>query len=272
MSKVLVLGGSGLVGNAIINEMSKYKEFQIYTTFFESRMPLSQDRSFKLNIENVDNIDEILNALDPQIIISCLRGDFNKQLVLHKKIAEYLAENGGRLYFLSTANVFDNDLSRPHYEDDLPNACTDYGRYKIECEKTIVEILNDNACILRLPQVWGKDSPRMKHILKLLKNNEKVVVYPKLFYNTISDTMVAEKITYIIKHNLQGNFHLTTEDVISHKEFYIKLITGLGFYNAIIKENFEEEGCFALLTKRNNEFSEPLGLENKSVINYLVNN
>ncbi|NLZ35316.1 MAG: sugar nucleotide-binding protein [Clostridiales bacterium] len=270
MYKVLVLGGSGFIGKAIIKEMGKYKEFQIYTTYFKSPMPLSQDRSFKLNIEKSANINEILNTLNPQIIISCLRGDFNKQLLLHTKTAEYLKEIGGRLYFLSTANVFDSDLSRPHYEDDLPNSCTHYGKYKIECEKRMVQILNDNAFILRLPQVWGKDSPRMKHILKLLKNNEKVVVYPKLFFNTISDTVVAEKILYIIKHNLKGIFHLTTEDVISHKDFYIKLITGLGFNNAIIEENFEEEGCFALLSKRNNEFSEQLGLENKSVINYLI--
>jgi dTDP-4-dehydrorhamnose reductase len=45
----------------------------------------------------------------------------------------------------------------------------------------------------------------------------------------------------------------------------------LGFNNARLQENFEEEGYFALLSKRDNEFPEWLRLMNKSVINYLIN-
>jgi dTDP-4-dehydrorhamnose reductase len=271
MNKVLVLGGSGLVGKAIISEIKKYKEFQIYATYFESPMPLDQNRSFKLNIEDLDNIDSILNTLKPQNIISCLRGDYDKQLILHTKIAEYFKKSDGRLYFCSTSNVFDNDSSKPHYEDDLPISCSDYGQYKVECEKKIIEILHDNACILRLPQVWGKDSPRMKHLLKSLTINDKVVVYPKLLINTITDVMIAKKVYYIIEHKLKGNFHLVAEDVTNHKDFYNELIIGLGFNNSKLEENLTEEGYFALLSKRTNEFPEWLSLTNKSVINYLIN-
>jgi len=145
-----------------------------------------------------------VTTLKPQSVISCLRGDYNKQLILHTKIAEYLKETDGRLYFLSTTNVFDNDLSKPHYEDDLPNSCTDYGQYKIECEKKIIETLHDNACILRLPQVWGKDSPRMKHLLKSLTNNEKIVVCPKLFFNTNTDIVIAKNGVCVVMERKTG--------------------------------------------------------------------
>ena len=271
MNKILVLGGSGLVGKAIISEINKYKEFEIYATYFESQVRLDQTRSFKLNIEDPANISSILNTVKPESVISCLRGDYNKQLILHTKIAEYLKENDGRLYFCSTTNVFDNDSSKPHYEDDSPNSCTDYGQYKIECEKKIIEILPNDACMLRLPQVWGKDSQRMKHLLKSLTNNEKIVVYPKLFINTNTDVAIAKKVSYIIEHKLKGNFHLAAEDVINHKDFCNELIMGLGFNNAKIEENLQEEGYFALLSKRDNEFPRRLGLINKSVINYLIN-
>ncbi|MGF7056422.1 NAD-dependent epimerase/dehydratase family protein [Brassicibacter mesophilus] len=135
MHNVLVLGGSGLVGKAIISEINKNKEFQIYATYFERQLQINQDRNFKLNIEDSANISNILNTIKPQSVVSCLRGDYNEQLILHTKIAEYLNKIGGRLYFFSTTNVFDNDLSRPHYEDDLPYSCTEYGQYKIACEK-----------------------------------------------------------------------------------------------------------------------------------------
>jgi dTDP-4-dehydrorhamnose reductase len=232
---------------------------------------LNQDKSLKLNIQDEYNISSILNTLKPQIIISCLRGDFNKQLILHVKTAEYLRENGGSLYFFSTTNVFDNDLSKPHYEDDLPNSHTDYGQYKIECEKKISEILHDNACILRIPQVWGKSSPRMKELLSSLHSNKDIIVYPKFYCNTNTDVMIARQLCCIINNNLKGIFHLVPEDIINYKDFYKELMTGLGFRNANIEENSEEEGYFALLSKRTNEFPEQLRFTNKSVIDYLIN-
>lgn len=271
MYKVLILGGSGLVGKAIINEMNKNGEFQIYATYFKNPMPLNHNEVFKLNIENPDNINIMLNNLKPQIIISCLRGNFDKQLILHTKVAKYLKKSDGRLYFCSTANVFDNDFSKPHYEGDLPSSSSEYGQFKIECERIITEILHDNVCILRLPQVWGKDSPRMKELLKSLTNNEKIIIYPKLILNATTDVMIAKNISYIIKHNLNGIFHLVADDLINYKDFYNELIAGLGYNNAIMDENFEEDGYFAILSKRNKEFPEQLRLINKSVITYLIN-
>jgi len=271
MNKILILGGSGLIGTAIINELTKYNQFDVYSTYFQNPITLNQEKSFKLDIQDEDNISSILDNLKPKIIISCLRGSFNKQLTLHVKTAEYLRENGGSLYFFSTTNIFDNDLSKPHYEDDLPSSNTDYGQYKIECEKKISEILHDNACILRIPQVFGKSSPRMSELLNSLHNNKDIIVYPKLYHNTNTNDMIAKQLCYIINNKLKGIFHLVSDDIVNHKDFYKNLIAGLGFINARIKENFEEEGYFALLSKRTNEFPEKLRFTNKSVINYLIN-
>lgn len=270
MHKVLVLGGSGLVGNVIISEMSKSKSFQMYGTYFENPMTINQGRNFKLCIEDLASLTSLLNTIKPQSVISCLRGDYDQQMLLHTTVAQYLKENGGSLYFCSTTNVYDQDTSKPHYEDDLPNSCSDYGQYKIDCEKRMIELLQEKACILRLPQVWGKDSPRMKDLLNSNVNKEKITVYPKLMMSTYLDVMIAKKIAYIIEHQLKGVFHLVVEDVIIHKDFYKELIKGLGYENVKIEENFEEEGYFALLSKRNNEFPEELRLTNKAVIDYLI--
>lgn len=252
MHKILILGGSGLVGTAVINELNKYNQFDVYSTYFKNPISLAENKSFKFDIQDSDSIGNILNTIKPNIIVSCLSGDFNKQLIIHIKIAEYLKKNGGNLYFFSTTNVFDNDFSIPHTEDNLPNSQTDYGQYKIECEKKMTKILCDNACILRLPQIWGKNSPRMNELLNSLNNNKNIIVYPKLFHNTNTDVMIARQLLYIIDNNLKGIFHLASENVVNYKDFYYELITRLGFNDAKIEENFEEKGYFALLSKRNN--------------------
>jgi len=270
MNKVLILGGSGLVGTAAIDELSKYGNYDVYSTYLHNPTLLNQDRNFKLDIKEPDCLDRILSISKPNIVVSCLRGDFDKQLAAHIKTAEYLKQTGGRLYFFSTTNVFDNDLSRPHYEDDLPNSQTDYGQYKLECEKRIIKILGESACILRLPQVWGKKSPRFKVLFNSINNNENITVYPKLFHNTNTDEMIARQLCYIIENNLKGIFHLAAEDFVNYKDFYHELITKLGFNDAKLEESFEEEGYFALLSKRYNEFPDELRINNKSVIDYLI--
>lgn len=102
---------------------------------------------------------------------------------------------------------------------------------------------------MRLPQVWGKDSPRMKQLIKSLKNNERIEVYPRLFYNTTTAGMIARKTAYILEHNLKGIFHLASEDTINYKEFYSELAKKLGFSNPEFEENYEEEGSLLSFQK-----------------------
>ena len=147
-------------------------------------------------------------------------------------------------------------MTKPHGEDDLPNSRTEYGLYKIACERRLIELLGDNACILRLPQVWGRDSSRLDSLHKSLKNNEKIAIYPNLFFTTISDKFAAEKAVYIIRHNGKGIFHLAAEDIVNHRDFYTQLIAGLGYNQLMLEENPDESGYFALVSKRNNEFPE----------------
>jgi dTDP-4-dehydrorhamnose reductase len=42
MYNVLVLGGSGLVGKAVISEMNRNAEFQIYGTYFKNKAILNK--------------------------------------------------------------------------------------------------------------------------------------------------------------------------------------------------------------------------------------
>lgn len=270
MDKILIIGGSGLVGSAIIREIKNNCKFKVYATYLNKTILLKENRSIKFDVDNPYSISDILNTINPQIVISCLRGNFNNQLIAHIKIAEYLKENGGRLYYFSTANVFDNDFSRVHYEDDLPDSCTEYGQFKIACEQKITEILHENACILRLPQVWGKDCPRINSLLNSVTNNEKITVYPNLEINTITDIVIAKKLFYIIENNMKGIFHLAASDFIHYKSFYDQLVKGKSLNNINYDQDFDEKGKFVILSKRDAEFPEQLQIINKKVIDYLI--
>lgn len=265
MKRILILGGSGLIGKAVIARMSRDSEFQVSATYFSNKVLSDNVNCYKIDVGEPESISGILNVVKPQIVVSCLRGDFAKQLALHAIIAEYLKQNSGIMYYFSTTNVFDGDLSKPHYEDDVPVSQTEYGRFKIECENTIKDVLRENACILRIPQIWGKSSPRMKE----LKGSKEITLYPELFINTNTDDMAAKQLRYIIDNDLRGTFHLAAENAVRHKEFYLRLIKKLGVSPAV-HDDYSEKGVFALLSNRSDEFPLELHFTNEAVINSIT--
>lgn len=269
MERILVLGGSGLVGRAIIKELEESGRFQVYATYLNNPLPLENGRSIKLRVEDTAGLEKMLECINPQRVISCLRGDFNMQLAFHKNLAEWLKKNGGKLYFFSTANVFDGDLSSPHYEDDTVCSSTDYGKFKIECERIIHEELKENACILRIPEVWGKRCPRISNLLDKLSKGESITEYPCLMVSNITDVMIAKKLRYIMDENMKGTFHLCSEDTISHMGFRSELLKRLGFNADILVEDSSEKGWFAVQSNRSNVFPKELRVTNEDILSYL---
>jgi len=268
---VLILGMSGVIGRAILNQMKNDKQYEIYGTYHDNPIDLQVDKCFKLQIEDINALNHILKDIQPRIVISCLRGDFHSQLILHKKIAEYLKDNHGKMYFCSTANVFDNDGNKPHYELDMPNAESDYGKFKIKCEKDLRDILEDNSSIIRLPQIWGKGSPRMKELTYKLENNKEIEMYTNMLLTFNTDEFVAQQIHYVIKNDLKGIFHLATSDMVTQYEFYKELINRMGYRNAIIKEITlpVDKYYFSILANRK-DLPKIFSITSREVLNYLL--
>lgn len=266
MDKILILGGSGLVGTAIKKQMCD--RYDVYSTYCHNNNDIAHNKYIKFDIDN--DVINILNDVKPDIVVSCLRGDFKKQLIVHEKTAQYLKVNGGRLYFFSTTNVFDADLSRTHKENDRPQSCTDYGKYKIKCEEKLQGILGKNVMIIRIPQVWGKACPRINNLIKLNKDRKQLEVYPDLEVNTNTDIMIAKQLDYIISRNLKGIFHLAANGTIKYDELFMSIAKKLNLDNIEIKKTYDEKGCFALSSERTEEFPEEMKISNVDVINYVT--
>ena len=267
MDRILILGASGLVGSALANEVNK--DYEVYGTYNNSKV--TSIKSIYFNINEVGKIMDILCKVNPSKIVYCLRGDFNCQIELLQILVKYLKHINGKLYFCSTANVFDGDITTPHFKNHEPIAESDYGKFKIQCESILKEGLSDNSIIFRLPMIWGKNSPRLNSLLTSLNNNEKIDTYTNLYLNNNTDVMLAKQICYIIKNELKGIFHLGSSDVVSYFEFIKGIIASLGFNHT----NFNEEALpsekhFFAVIPDFNDLPTELYFSNKNIISYLT--
>ncbi len=250
--RILILGVSGFLGSAIYKELFPY--FRTSGTYNTSNKTLEKNRQFFHYNYEEDDIYEILDIVKPTIIISALRGDFSKQVMLHRHLAEYLLLENTKLIFLSSANVFDAYSKYPSYEQDKTLSNSIYGHFKIKIENMLLRLPKEKVAIVRLPMVFGPHAPRLTEILQLIDLNEPIEVFPNLVMNVTSDNKLTQQIHYIINRNKSGVFHLGSNDLVHHDDFIKEIIETLHLeHKAKYKQVFttNDERYLAVLPKFN---------------------
>jgi dTDP-4-dehydrorhamnose reductase len=249
--RILILGASGFLGGSIYKELCPY--FNTFGTYCVDNASLSKNKHFfQYNIEK-DDVFEILDITKPDIIISALRGDFSKQVIVHKHLTEYITSYKCKLIFISSANVFDAYSKFPSYENDKTYSNSIYGHFKIKIENMLLRLPKKHIAILRLPMVFGKQSPRIQEMVQNIKDSEPIEVFPNLIMNATTDSKVTQQIHYIINRNKSGIFHLGSNDLVHHDDFIKEIATSLGNKKAIYKNVYttNDDRYLATLPKDN---------------------
>lgn len=211
--KVLLIGSNSFVGQAIAKGLEG--AYQIVPAAGH-HIP---ENGYQLAAEEPDKLMTILSHENPEIVISSIRGSYQAQIDFHRTLANWLVENKKRLLYISTANVFDGDLSKPWTESDPPVPASDYGRFKRNCETMLEKLLKDQLAILRLAAVWSADCPRVQQLKLYSRNGEPYRTYPDHTINVTFAKQIGDYAGYIFDHNLHGIFHVGTADTINYSSF-----------------------------------------------------
>ncbi len=238
------------MGNAIYKELCSY--FDTYGTYYSNRSFANNQQFLRYDVEE-DDIFHILEKVRPDIIVSSLRGNFPAQIQSHLHLMEYLMKTETKLYFISSANVFDAYSQFPSYEYDKTLSLSVYGRLKIKIENMMMRLPKEKTAILRVPMVFGNASPRVREIKENIENNEPIEIFPNLIINVTNDDRLTQQIHYLINRNKTGIFHLGSSDLIHHEEFIKEIIDRMGSYNPIYKRVYttNEDRYLAALPKDN---------------------
>lgn len=267
--RILILGGSGFLGNAIYKEVCNY--YDTYGTYCSARRSFEGNKKFFRYDMLEDDVHRLLQEVRPHVIISALRGDFGAQIQAHAHLTEYLHKHRGRLYFLSSANVFDAYSKYPSYEFDKTLSESIYGRLKIRIENMLLRLPARKMGILRLPMVFGNASPRIREIKSALKANEPIEVFPNLIVNVTSDDKLCQQIHYMINRGKYGVYHLGSRDLVHHDDFIREITAHLSDQKPIFKRVYttNEERYLAVLP-RENMLPKNLQLSYQEVIDHLI--
>lgn len=121
-----------------------------------------------VNINDYNAVISHVAIVNPDIIIQCALGtpDFTRAL------ADWCNRAARKFAYISTVDVFGEHNHGPYTLQSEPQPETDYGKYKLQCERTIV-FVNHNAHVFRLGWMIG-DCVGNNNMLDFLvrQNNE----------------------------------------------------------------------------------------------------
>lgn len=213
MKTVLITGASGYLGKSFISSYSQKYKFVAFS--------LLNDKIENINFSTIDVIVHCA-ALVHQVEEKSYK-EYQKINVLYTlDLAAKAKQNGVKHFvFISSIAVFGNNNNYIN-SNSKPIPETNYGRSKLEAEKKLKNIENNNfiVSIIRLPMIYGKNAPG--NISKIIKLTTKLRVLPlggiknKRTFVFIKNLMFY--LNKIIERSERGVFLVSDDESISTSE------------------------------------------------------
>ena len=161
MFKVAVMGASGLLGRAIVDELAGQPDWQVVGTAFSRPTP----NTVVLDVREARAIEQFVDREAPDALVIAAAERRPDVCERHPELARALNvdavraiaaaahRRGAWTLSISTDYVFDG--TRPPYRPDSePAPLNAYGRSKLDGERALAAA-TDFGCVLRLPLLYG---------------------------------------------------------------------------------------------------------------------
>ena len=227
MNKVLLIGGSGLLGSVLSNLFE-----DAFITYNSTQ--INRKNSFKLDISDSESLKFLLQKLEPNTIIVTAaltdvdRCETNPEMARSINTAplsiiiSYLRERKGRLIQVSTDYVFSGEKGN-YMEDDGRNPINVYGKTKKDAED-LIYASNIDFTIVRTSGIFGTNESTGKTnfftwIYKNLKEGININLVTDQYYSPVLNIILAKAIHEIYDNGINGTIHFSSIDAVSRLDF-----------------------------------------------------
>jgi dTDP-4-dehydrorhamnose reductase len=243
MSGIVVLGGTGLVGNALLRAWEKRGERVSAATY-----RIHQASGFlQLDMRDEARVAELLGSLKPRIVAVPAANPYVDYCETHPEetrsvnvdgtlnVARACEKIGARMVFFSSDYVFDG-VKGVYSEDDPPSPINEYGRQKAETERQVLQIDPANL-VIRTSGAYGWQWEPKNFVLQILGRlgrGERMKVVKDLRYNPTYVENLAAITVALAEAGARGVFHAVGADEISRHEFALRAARAFGLDASLI--------------------------------------
>ena len=268
MKQIYILGASGLIGSALMNNLELKNKYVIGTYSKNKNKNLqyfdlnNDNYSIFNNIKNTDVVFIMSAYSNPNWIYQNQKEAKNLNFTKTINLINFLKSKNPKIVFMSSVEVFDG-IKGSYTEEDMPKPLNFYGKLKFDIEKYL-ETEYPNHCIVRTGWNVGLNS-KSRCVIELtfetlLKSNAKMAA--DNFFSLADVDNTAESLSKLIDDKEIKKIHFCSDMMVSRTELANLIIENSSFG----KEMFYENCLFKEI-----QYSEPRGRVN-NLINDLSKN
>lgn len=237
MSRILLIGGSGILGSEVLR--------QLQVGDFDYAAPRSSDLDFRKK----GNLENYISNLKPNWIINCAgwtnveeaEDSFEAARELNEVAVKTLAQSANKfgclLIHISTDYVFDGSSSEPYDEEAPVNPVNKYGESKLLGEQAILEVIPTTSFIIRTSWLYSaKGKNFVKTMAKKALHDEISRVVDDQVGSPTSAQDLARGITSLIAHQpAPGIYHYSNTGSCTWYELACSIYTKVGAPSTLVE-------------------------------------
>ena len=226
--RILVLGGTGLIGNRLTRQLRQNADVYASTRSSLVEMPVLENILepnkwiFGLDATDFQFLESEINRLKPDVVVNCfgvVKHQINSKSaeatillnsILPWRLSELAEKYDFKLIHLSTDCVFSGETGN-YKESSTPDALDLYGRSKI-----LGELNNARDLTLRTSFV-GREIKTFANFFEWVQrsHNTKIVGYKRAIYSGLTTQAISEIIEKLIFDfsGLTGLWHVSSEPI-----------------------------------------------------------
>jgi dTDP-4-dehydrorhamnose reductase len=235
--KVLILGGSGMLGHTLFRCLSEDSSLDVFATVRSSKelsgwLPAERLKKVcrDVDIHQIDRLVKVFAEVRPNLVVNCIGiikqvpealdpiATITTNALLPHRIAGLCGAAGARMIQISSDCVFDGEQGS-YTENDFSNAADLYGRTKLLGETT------HPHCITLRTSIIGHELKGNYGLVEWFLSQEKVVYgYRKVIYSGFPTIELARIIRdYVIPNSeMTGLYHVSSNPISKYE--LLKLI------------------------------------------------
>ncbi len=223
--KLLVLGATGLLGNAVFRSLSKMPGAQVTGTARQEAARGLFDPGFSKRLVTIGDIEDpkqqadLFDAFRPDVVVNCVAvgrpapADPMRSIavyaVLPQRLSRLCARAGARLIQISSDGVFSGERGA-YTEDDLPDAGDVYGTSKL-----LGEVDAPHAVTLRTSIIGHELQSRAGLLEWFLSQQGECRCYRRAIFSGLPTIVLADLIRDLVipRPDLCGLYHVAARPI-----------------------------------------------------------
>jgi dTDP-4-dehydrorhamnose reductase len=225
--KVLVLGGSGMLGHKLWQTLAP--RFDAWVTVRRPPQEYSRFGIFEetrifgnVSVEDFESVTRVFASVKPDVVVNCIglvkqqaaASDPNASSAVNSlfphRLVQYAGDSGARLIHLSTDCVFSGRAGN-YSESDPPDAEDLYGRTKLLGE------LHEDHCLTIRTSMIGRELRGSHGLLEwfLSQNGKAVRGFRRAIFSGLTTPVLADVIANVITDHpaLNGIWHVAGDPI-----------------------------------------------------------